>query len=95
MRYVTCYESVRLATRPVGLGVDVTGAGERLGFFGHSLRLIKAAQRVERLSERAGDVAEVSPLTRRTEHLARLAQTAHGRRRVSGDQLNLTSRDPT
>jgi hypothetical protein len=31
MRYVTCYESVRLATRPVGLGVDVTGAGERLG----------------------------------------------------------------
>jgi hypothetical protein len=88
------YESVRLAGRPVGLGIDVTGAGERLGFFGHSLRLINAAQRVERLSERAGDVAQVS-LTRRTEHLARLAQTALGRRRVSGDQLNLTSRDPT
>src|SRR5215469_9694488 len=65
MRYVTWrYESVRLATRPVGLGVDVTGAGERLGFFGHSLRLIKAPQRVERLNERAGDVAKVSPLTR-------------------------------
>ena len=27
MRYATCYESVRLATRPVGLGVDLTGAG--------------------------------------------------------------------
>src|SRR5215831_3629476 len=81
----------RLA-RHRGLGVEVVGRGERLGFLGQLLRLVEASLPVDHLGEPAYGRAEVPALAHLAKRRTSFPQVALGRGQVPADQLHLSCR---
>ena len=75
---------------PQGLGQDVVGRADCLGFFGHLLRIIEAPLQVQGFGEQGGEGAAMPAFAYRAECLIPFPPAALRRGRVAGGQLDKT-----